>query len=230
MVRAGAVFAASVCAVVVVACGGGGAKTVVRTETVAPAEKAPPPKETQDCPKFDSPADVPNGLECSSKGVTFTIVHQDHVLKLKNLRAHVEGVRTADTLTEQYGGTETANGRYLVVTLSITNLADGPEDFGGVGGTQTFLIGKGKQFSENFDAENQGDDNACLDKAEDIQPEETKSCDVVYDLPLSILDRGRKRGFGLGVAAFGVDVENSGSPSDIPHKGVGLIILEPVSA
>jgi hypothetical protein len=158
-------------------------------------------------------------------GIQIRIWPQTSTAHLQTLSAHVNGVTTASTLASN-GSSASANGRFLVVSLTITNNASAPEQFDSIGNQQTAIIGhRGASYSEDFNAENGPDQHSCVaSNTNDIQPGESATCDVVFDLPVAAVDRARTHGLGLYVVNFGTDLSsNSMSP---PHK-VALITLSP---
>jgi len=141
-------------------------------------------------------------------------------LRLKTLSARVEGLRSAGTVAT--GGTisATANGEYLIVTLKVTNNTDSPETFDGISSHETELVADGKDFTEAFKAENQADQQSFISQSEAIQPGESATGDVVFDVPPAIAAKvlsGQKG--GLAILNFGE--ENSESA-----PGLGVISLE----
>jgi hypothetical protein len=156
-----------------------------------------------------------------------TFEHQADVLRLKTLRARVVDVSTASTLSGAVSS-KTAQGRFVVISLNITNDADSPETFGSVGDQQTAILGQASRtYSEDFDAENGPDEHSCLSNDNPIQPGANLQCDVIYDIPTPAVDRARARGLGLIVVNFGDDL----SPNSISTpREVGLIVLDPLGS
>lgn len=148
-----------------------------------------------------------NEGSCSANGYHYTVVNSNSTLKLKTLSAHLEAVKTADSVSSGYGQTAVAHGRFVIVTLLVLNRLDSPQTFGGVGQQQTALTLRGKAiYSEDFDAENQADQNSCISKdGSSVQPGESTTCDVIFDVPSNRIDQLATVG-NLVVANFGDDL------------------------
>jgi hypothetical protein len=147
---------------------GGAAKTVTVTTpannpgaTTNTATTTSPPTTTSaasgphQCPNFGSPGAVPSGIKCTSNGILFTFEHQNGVVHLKTLNAQVVGVRTASSLSDGSISSATAQGEFVIITLTILNKTTSPQTFETPGNDPTALAGQGgRTYSENFDAEN----------------------------------------------------------------------------
>jgi hypothetical protein len=116
----------------------------------------------------------------------------------------------------------TATGRFLVITLGVTNDADSPEMFGPPGIQQTEIVGHGRSYSEDFAAENGPDPRSCVSMQGSIQPQGTATCDVVYDMPTPAIARARTHGLGLLVANFG---DNLVPGSTTPTPALDVLII-----
>ena len=222
---------------------GGSTKTVTKTAPTAAASTSSATTQTpttstgstgagsttatgQPCPVFTNVKQVTPGLTCTaSNGMLLTLEHQSGALHLKTLTARVANVSTAETLSGSVSSA-TAQGRFVVITLDITNNADSPETFAPAGNQQTALLGAGnKSYSEDFDAENGPDQNSCVSNDNPIQPGADLHCDVVYDIPTAAVDRARTHGLGLIVVNFGDDL----SPNAVSTpSSAGIIILNPL--
>ena len=214
-------------------CGGSGhPRTVVRTITAAPTTvtAASPPASTRsatssnDCARLISssssgPPTVTEGTCTTSTGTKLAVVKQGRVLRLKTLTARVTGVHLTDSVSAGGGISATARGTFVVINLAITNKLSTPQQFDPIGNSQTALIAGGsKTYSESFNAENQADQQSFVSQSHDVQPDETQTGDVVFDLPGTTLARARSRGAGLVIVNFG---DTAGS------QAAGLIVLSP---
>ncbi len=143
-------------------------------------------------------------------------------LHLKTLTARVVGVRAAPTVSNGPSFTSTANGEYLIITLSISNTTTAPATFDGGGeSNQTVLLADERSYTEAFNAENGDDGDSFITKNEAIQSGESKTGDVIFDLPPKIIQKvlsGAKGGIFIG--NFGDDLS-----SELP-TGAGVISLE----
>ncbi len=215
--------------VAVVFTGCGTTKTVTE-KTPPPAASVTTPSTTTTTTAAAGPtpcatANIAHGTttgSCTLKaGVVVHYAPRSMPLHLKTLIARVVGVRGASTVSNGSNITSTANGQYLIVTLSITNIMSSPASFDGVGGNQTMLEADEKTYTEAFKAENEADPNSFVTNNESIQPGESKTGDVIFDLPPSIIKKvlGGEKG-GVFIGNFGDDLS-----SELP-SGVGVISLE----
>lgn len=99
-------------------------------------------------------------------------------LTLKGTTYRVTRVRTAKSLGDSFTK-EKANGKFVVVKLSLTNRKDEPAT---IAEDNIRLIGgNGKNYSVSDDALFAVDDQSFL--LEEIQPDNTESGTLVYDVP-----------------------------------------------
>jgi hypothetical protein len=227
----GTLAVAGIALAVILGSGGGG--TDSNTEADVGSETgsaAPEPATTAEAPP--PPAPDPNACDtkgivpldpstaagkCKSGGTRFTVANQDGVLKTKTLVARLSGSRQATSLSDPDGfETTTANGTYLVLTVDLTNKLDSPVD---IASDQTALIlTSGKQYQEDFDAENGADQQSFLWQLDNgLQPDETRTGDFVFDLPPKAIRRFQNDGGALAIAELGDDISDT--------KRVGVIRL-----
>jgi hypothetical protein len=179
-------LAGSLLALIAVGCGGE-TETFVRTEeTSAPAQ----------CDAVDIYRTVAEkgAVECLQDGRRYRIRAPDRRLRLRTLTAEFVGYTTEDSISSDGGSTTTPSGRFVVVTLHITSEVRSTQSFGGAEG-QTLLTIDETEFSEaSFSTARQS-----------IQPGETLTAKVVYDVPAKLLGRLEENGavtivdFGAGV-------------------------------
>jgi hypothetical protein len=200
-------------------CGGNGAGT---TKTHA-ATSPPPSASVTTTTAGSGPADCnalginPQGMRegtCTHAGITWTIVDEDHTLKLKTLWGRVTGVRSAKTVTGASAGT-TANGDFVIPSVVITNKLQSPQTFDGSGSQQAGLILDGAVFREAVSAE-QADARSCQTRGKQIPPGQGVTCDVIFDVPAHAAGDLGKHGSGdLYLVNFGSDLAGSVLPQTI---------------
>jgi hypothetical protein len=146
---------------------------------------------------------------CKTKGTAITVVNSDRSLGLKSLTLRINRISTSNSLSDGSGQSAIAHGRFVTVNVTVGNRADSAQTFDGVGTQQTQLFLSKDTFNEDFEAENGPDQNSCLWNAPDagIQPEETQTCDVVFDVPSHLIGQIDTTG-NLDVINFGDDLSS----------------------
>lgn len=192
-------------------------RTITRTLTVAISPRPRPHPVTR---AAAIPCATATGLvgidHCTVAGETVALAHGTKPLRLRTLTAQIIGLRTATSLADPGVASATANGVYIVITLKIVNRSQIPQSFDGVGGNATLLALNGSTYSESFDAENGPDQQSFLSETPTIQPGESATGDVIFDVPTS-----RARSVDVGVLIVG-DFASDLSSS---LAGAGLITL-----
>lgn len=108
---------------------------------------------------------------------------------LKGTTYEVTDVSTAQTLGDASIGTDVeANGTFVIVKLTLTNRKDEPATI--IEDNMRLIGGNGKNYSTSDDALLAVDDQFLL---EEIQPDNTESGSLVYDVPPAALDGARLR-------------------------------------
>lgn len=208
---------------------GGSTKTIVKTVTAAPpaatsATVASPTTTTAAATSTTAAAADPTSCDakgidpqqlrqgtCVTKGVTFTVVNKGSVLRMHSLTASLNGIRAADSLSSDVSSA-TASGMFVISSLTVTNRLDSPQTFDQIGTAQTQLLLGRQTFTENFDAENGNDPQSCVSKDDaGIQPGESLTCDVIFDVPTSSLAKLTTNG-NISITNFGDDIASSGGP------------------
>lgn len=162
-------------------------------------------------------AAVQTALTCELEGTTVLVAHGHGEIRLSTLAARIEGIRTTSSFSSGVG-TTTAHGVFLVISLHVTNMASTPQVFDGVGEKQVALSVSKHYYSESFEAENESDKQSFITNEEPIQPGESKTGDLVFDVPSYVVNEVRTLPeSGLFIGNFG-DNEIEGTPS-----GTGLI-------
>jgi hypothetical protein len=197
-------------------CGSGSVKTVTKT-TIAPTPTVTATTSTQatgsagglpDCVKGGFNEHQLKQGTCLYDRRTETIVDKATLLRLKSLTAKLDGITEQNSLSSGFGQSAVANGKFVVLTITLTNRLDTPQQWQSGQADLFVAVGAtgGKNYSEDFNAENGPDQNSCLWKAGSIgsggiQPAESSTCDVVFDIP-QILSPTHS-GSGLFIENFG---------------------------
>lgn len=140
-------------------------------------------------------------------------------LKLDSLSAKVVGVRIEHQLSSDMG-VKTAKGKFVIVTLAVTNKAHSPQSWGS---NQSALVAaNGDNYSEDFDVENGVDQNSLLWTASgnlngSAQPGQTVTGDVVFDVPSNV----RVSGGSIGIVNFGDDTSYLDQASQVGEIALG---------
>jgi hypothetical protein len=193
--------------------------TTASTSSTAPATTAPPAGPPP-CASTDVAHAHTTGRCKTPAGNVIHYGPKALTLHLKTLSARVENVRSAGTVSNGGSISATASGEYVIVALTITNETDAPEEFDGISAHQTELIANEKSYTEAFKAENEADQQSFVSQSESIQPGESKTGDVIFDLPPAV---ARKV---LAGEKGGLAVLNFGEESSSTASGFGVISLE----
>lgn len=158
---------------------------------------------------------------CVDSGKQYQVANSDGIVHLKSMSVKLNGVKSADSLSGDGGyETATAHGRFLIFDVTITNRDDSGQSFGdGLGGQSVLGVGDGshfKSYDEDFNAENGPDAGSCIDanNSEAIQPGESATCDVVFDVPPPVVAQIPTSG-NLDFVNFGVDLSFGGSTGTV---------------
>ena len=203
-------------AVVAAGCGGNSSSTTSSSTTPANSVATTPATSTTASADCNAMGINPSGMHegtCTHAGITWTIVDENHTLTLKSLSAKLVGVRTAKSLASTTAAA-TANGDFVVATITITNKLPAPQTFDPSGTQQAGLILDGAVFKEAVMAESQADANSCVKlHGTPIQPGSSETCDVIFDVPASAAADLGKHGSGdLYLVNFGSDLATSVYP------------------
>jgi hypothetical protein len=161
---------------------------------------------------------------CKQGSKSFQVVNSTSTLKLKSLTAKLNGASSADSLSADEGTeTATAHGRFVIFNITVSNRLDSAQSINLAGSNSSqisLLLGK-RDYSDAFDAENGPDPQSCVDVTgiggSEIQPGESATCDVVFDVPTSAVAQAAKTG-NLDVLNFGDDFSG-----DSPTGTFGVI-------
>jgi hypothetical protein len=155
-----------------------------------------------------------------NNGYTLTYVNMGARGKLRTLSAKVNGVSTASSYSAASGTiTAVAHGRFVTVNLTVTNRLDSPQQFDGGTTGQVALSVRGKTYTPSFDAENEADQSSFMsaNNSAPIQPGESQSGDVVFDVPSTAVN--------IALAHGAVIVTDFGTGSQAPTNVLVLKIF-----
>jgi hypothetical protein len=206
-------------ALMAAACGGQSKPTPqTHTSTTADASSrvttaaAPAPG---DCNALGiNPAEMREGI-CTHDGIIYTIVDEDHTLKLLTLWGSLDGIHTAKSLTND-AAVATAHGQFLIATVTITNEESHPRTFDQGHTQQAGLILEGVVYKEDAAAEN-ADSTSCMRQTGGpIHPGATETCDAIFDIPaIAAADLGKHGSGDLFLVGFGSNLSGSTLPGRV---------------
>lgn len=177
------------------ACGADSTKTVVPTVT-APT----PTVDTASVPTVTTPP--PDPTSCTALGITRNRLREGNCIDTNNNGARIQGVNRGSTLRLKqlyvsYGGyttqdtipastgTAAAQGTFVIMTLTVRNKLNSPAVFDQHQDQIILALGS-RNYSENFDAEN-NPGTSFVRNSDPIQPGNSKTGTVVFDIPKSIV-------------------------------------------
>lgn len=166
------------------------ATTPTATPTPTPTktpEPTPTPKPTG-CDELGMNRAGGKTGECIGEdGTPLSIANKADSVKLREMRVSLNGVTTSSAVGSDIGS-EAASGTYVSVSLTVENRLDAPTYFDA---DQVLLALGEKVYTHDFDAENLPGDS-CVWNDDEIQPEQSTQCSVIFDVPtkrLKELDR-----------------------------------------
>jgi Domain of unknown function (DUF4352) len=159
------------------------------------------------CTSQDSRAFV--GKCIAGNGSTFIFANRGSSVRLKTMRVKVVNVDTPQSVSSGSGFTANAHGTFVIVTIAVTNTTSSPQAFdeGSSTSQAELVIGK-NTYSVSFDAENTNDPNSFVTNSNDIQPGETRTGTVDFDVPSSSAKRVYDHG-ALIVTDFGEGLDTA---------------------
>jgi hypothetical protein len=163
----GPFLALTALAVVIAGCGGRGSSRVRPTVQAT----------SSDCGLKGITAGPRREGVCVARGVTVTVANRAHWLHGEEYDARVESVRTAATVDKLR-----AHGRFAILTLAIKNTSEIPRGFDRRSDL-VFLLVDQKYFGERRDAERDPALRPLRLRRNSVQPDETTTGTVVFDLP-----------------------------------------------
>jgi hypothetical protein len=195
---------------------GSKAKTVSQTTATSPStpSSTTTTAASRDCNALGiNPTGMREGT-CTHAGITYVIVDENHTLKLSTLSTKLAGLRTTSTLAGSHPAT--AQGRFVVASLSITNRLKLPQTFSGSGTQQAGLILAGTVYKEDVTTERSSDPASCASRGIRILAGQSETCDVIFDVSASSAAALGKHGSGdLYIVDFGSDLAGSTPPQTV---------------
>lgn len=198
---------------------GSKAKTVSNTTATAPSTPAAStPATTTAAPTDCNTLGInPTGMHegtCTHAGTTYVIVDQNHPLKLHTLSVKLGSIRSTSTLTASKSAT--AQGRFIVAPLTISNHLALPQTFDAAGTQQAGLILDGTVYKEDVNAETGSDSASCLSQDVRVPAGKSETCDVIFDVPASsAADLGKHGSGDLYIVDYGSDLAGSTPPQTV---------------
>lgn len=213
MTRRGIILLAA--ALAVAGCGGTSRKTSTTSAKTAPttATTAAGASGT-DCNTLGiNPTKMREGT-CTHAGVTFTIVDENHTLKLSTLWASLDSVRSSTSLPE--GPTNAAGGKFVRASVTITNKLPATQGFDHANTQQAALNLGGILFKEDVSAEAAASNSCPARGRAGIRPGKSITCELVFVVPAAAAAQLGKHGSGdLYLVNFGSDLSGSVVPQAI---------------
>ncbi len=160
---------------------------------------------------------------CMDQGVTFPDRQRQDERAAPLLSSTCACWRCASGTALIHSGVRTlySRGRYVVVTLRVTNISDLPARFDGGGIRQTALQGHGIRFTEALGTESRVP-STCLElDGTPIRPGHSEVCQVIFNVPFAVFSRMRSRGAGLLLTDFGTNV----TAKDLALQGIVYVRL-----
>jgi hypothetical protein len=149
---------------------------------------------------------------CSVKEFTISVANRAHRLRVGEYDVRFVGLRTAKMLHTRAGRTLRSNGKFVIVTLSVKNKLSVPRTFDERSALVSLLVDK-KNFTENRDAEGDPSIDSFRLRGRVMQPDETDTGTIVFDLPTEHAKNLYRRGSDL------VFINFSGESSGYPASG-----------
>lgn len=219
--------------VLAVGCGSSDTTTVTQTTTAAASSTS----STTSTPDTNQPIDpeqtgsdggglklcsdlkAPDEGTCIDGKYKYDVVNRNSTLKLEELDVDLVSIDTTDVLADV--GVERPNGVFLVITLAVTNRLSAPVYFDDTQDQTTYgatVNGDYNQYTEDFDAENGGDEQSFLWQGKEIQPDTTQTGTIIFDVPQEAVDNLDKDG-NINILNFS-DAESYGGRAKLP---IGVI-------
>src|SRR5579862_6963118 len=109
-----------------------------------------------------------------------------------------------------------AQGRFVLVSVTITNRLELTQTFDKSGTQQAGLILDGTVYKEDTAVESRADSKSCLSGKASLAPGESRTCQVVFDVPAaSAGDLGKHGRADLYLVDFGSDLSGSLVPQTV---------------
>jgi hypothetical protein len=180
------------------------------TSDGAPTDTTPPPETTTTETEGVDPDNTCDALginseqleegSCTVKGQDVVVVNKDSTLKLDQLTARLVDISTADTLQGSSFGPKSASGVFVVARLEITNTTNKPQTYDSFGEATALNLGR-DVYTEDFNVENGTATDSFVWRSKELQPHESMTGSLVYDVPASAVGHLETDGY-LSVGNF----------------------------
>jgi Domain of unknown function (DUF4352)/Protein of unknown function (DUF2510) len=180
-----------------------------RTGDGASADTTPLPETTTEAEVTD-PDNSCNALginseelkegSCTWKGQGYVVVNRNSTLTLDQLTARLVGISTADTLQARSFGPLSASGTFVIARVEITNTTNKPQTYDSSGDASSLTLGR-DVYTEDFEVENGAATDSFVRRSKELQPRESMTGTLVYDVPADAVDHLETDGY-LTVANF----------------------------
>ena len=206
-------FAAVATLAVVVAGCSGGTKSKARATVLS---------SSSDCDLKGITAGPRREGACVARGVRITVANRAHVLRGKDYDARILNVRTTRALHTRSGELR-AHGRFVIVRLSIKNTVAAPHEFDRASDLVFLLVDK-KYFGESREAERNPALSPFRSRSTALQPDETATGTVVFDVPVEPAKNLNARGSNLIFVNFSDEAKRFPTGTE-PLEALGYIRL-----
>jgi hypothetical protein len=189
---------------VAVTAAGCGGKTTKRTASFSAA--------TSDCDRKGITTHEAREGICDVRGFTITVANRAHLLRVGEYDVRFVRLRTAKTLHTRSGQTMHARGTFVLLTLRVKNTLDVPVAFDRHSNLVSLRVDR-KDFTENREAEGDPSIGSYRLHGRGMQPDETDTGTIVFDLPAEHAKNIYARGSNA------VFINYSGESSGYPASG-----------
>jgi hypothetical protein len=191
--------------------------TTTETEPEVPVtiEDEEPEVEPTDCDALGINREVGNEGTCTDGKWEVSVVDAGGTAKIDTLAVTHNSTEVVESVSSGWQGTKEAKGQFVIVSISVENLTHRPQYLGGDQGE--LLLGR-DSFTEAFNAANGYLNESCTWKMPEIQPGQSATCSLIFDVPEDAAASLEKNG-NVWVYNFG----DSGSYSWANNKQVAVI-------
>src|SRR5205807_2822575 len=118
------------------------------------------------------------------------------------------GIHATSSLSA--GKQATAQGKFVVLPITLTNRLGLAQSFDRSGTQQAGLVLEGTVYKEDTGVEQGSDPSSCLNHTTPLPSGKSETCDVIFDVPVGAAAKLGKHGSGdLYVVDFGSDLASS---------------------
>jgi hypothetical protein len=198
------------------ACGGSTKTVTVSSSNPTPTAAASTPTAaststtTAAPPECSSIASTPSYQgPCTISGGTFTVANRGSKSRLDTVAVKVVDVKTTQSVSNGSSITANAHGTFVIVTIAVTNRTTSPQTFDeSSSSSQGALLIAGNRYAVSFEAENTADPQSFVTNNNAIQPGETRTGTIDFDVPSDAAKKVSTRGVLL-IADFGENTDSA---------------------